>query len=103
FGLIAPTNFNYLMAMPNKLFDFITAGLGVFIGPSPAMADVVKKYQAGWVAKSFEPRDLAETLNGLTAEGIVAARENARQAAKEWNADHEMGKLVKLYEQLLEP
>ena len=49
FFLIPPTNYNYHFCLPNKFFDFICAGLAVCIGPSPSMAEMVKKYGLGVV------------------------------------------------------
>jgi len=48
--LLEPSNYNRAMGTPNKLFDFIAAGLGVCIGPSPAMAELVHQYGIGVVA-----------------------------------------------------
>jgi glycosyltransferase involved in cell wall biosynthesis len=101
FCYIAPTNYNYLVSLPNKFFDFIAAGLPVCTGPSPSMAEIVNSYKLGCVASSFEPEDLASALNSLSAGNIAAMRAGARAAAKEINAEHEMAKLVELYERLL--
>jgi glycosyltransferase involved in cell wall biosynthesis len=98
---IAPTLFSYLVSLPNKFFDFIAAGLPVCTGPSPSMAEIVNAYGLGCVARSFEARDVAAALNGLTAAQFAAMREGARRAAREINAEREMGKLVSLYEGLL--
>ena len=59
FCLIAPTNFNYLVSLPNKFYDYMVAGLAVCIGPSPAMAEVVKQHGFGVIADLFAPEDLA--------------------------------------------
>jgi glycosyltransferase involved in cell wall biosynthesis len=101
FCFIAPTNYNYLVCLPNKFFDFIAAGLPVCIGPSPSMLKIVESYKLGCAARSFEPGDIADALNRLTSEQFVEMSRGARAAARELNADHEMGKLVKVYEQLL--
>lgn len=103
FCLVAPSNYSYEMSMPNKLFEFIMAGLGVLAGPSPAMAQVVQQYGVGWVAPSFKPEDLAATLNALTVEQIQQAKTAALEAAKSLNAEQEIGKILALYQQLLEP
>ena len=100
FNFIAPTNYNYLVCLPNKFFESINAGLAICTGPSPAMAEIVQKYGCGVVASSFEPQDLAAMLNQTTAEQWVAMQQAAREAAKELNADHEMAKVVQLYERL---
>jgi hypothetical protein len=64
--VLSPTSFNYLHALPNKLFDFIQSGLGVLIGPSPEMAALTRQYSFGRVLQDFEERTLRaafETLN----------------------------------------
>lgn len=94
-------NYNNQMALPNKFFDFIAAGLAVCIGPSPAMAEIVRRYGLGCVAPTLDPHDVALVLNRLSAEQLVVMRRSARAAAKELNANHEMSKLVALYDQLL--
>ena len=55
FNLVAPTNYNYLAALPNKFFESVVAGLAVCVGPSPSMAAYVHQYSMGVVAPSFAP------------------------------------------------
>jgi glycosyltransferase involved in cell wall biosynthesis len=98
--LIAPTNFNYLISLPNKFFDYIIAGLAVCVGPSPSMVEMIKRYGFGCVAASFEPRQVADTLNRLTAKDLLRMRSASREAAKKINAQTEMKKLIDLYNQL---
>ncbi|MFN8490931.1 MAG: glycosyltransferase [Caldilineaceae bacterium] len=102
FNLIAPTNYNYLMSLPNKFFESIAAGLAVCIGPSPAMANLVKQYGFGCIAPSFAPEDIAATLNQVSTEQWLAMQQAARTTAQHLNAATEMAKLVQLYARLLE-
>jgi len=101
--LLPPENFSYAMALPNKFFEFIMAGLGVIIGPSPAMAAIVENYGLGIVAESFQPQALAQALNQLTPEAINAMKRRSLEAAKELNAEKEMRKLLTLYRRILAP
>jgi hypothetical protein len=48
--LLPPVNFNYRHALPNKLFEYIQSRLAIAIGPSPEMANIVKKHDLGVVA-----------------------------------------------------
>jgi glycosyltransferase involved in cell wall biosynthesis len=100
FCLIAPTNYNYLVSLPNKFFDYIMAGLAVCIGPSPSMEEIVYEYGLGFVAPSFDPRDVAETLNQLTNDRLAMMRKASQEAAKKINGESEMRKLVELYDRL---
>jgi glycosyltransferase involved in cell wall biosynthesis len=101
FCFIAPTNYNYLVCLPNKFFDFVAAGLPVCIGPSPSMAEVVRERGFGVIAASFDPRDLAAALDGLNRERLSRMRRAARAAAREINAEREMGKMLEIYRRIL--
>ena len=59
FYLLKPTSFNNACAFPNKIFDFINAGLAICLGPSPAMSALVSEYRLGCIAPSFEPKEVA--------------------------------------------
>lgn len=101
FCFIAPTNYNYLVCLPNKFFDFVAAGLPVCIGPSPSMAEVVRERGFGVIAASFDPRDLAAALDGLNRERLSRMTRAARAAAREINAEREMGKMLEIYRRIL--
>ena len=102
FCLIEPSNYNYLMAAPNKFFDYIAAGMPVCIGPSPAMAEIVSTYGLGCVAPSFDPQAVAATLNALDGPRLAAMQQGARRAAEIFHADAEMSKVVALYRALFQ-
>jgi len=85
--LIPPINFNYQNTLPNKLFDFIQARLGVAIGPTPEMAQIVTQYNTGVVSKDFTPQSLALELNKLTKKDIENYKRNSGAAARELNAE----------------
>ncbi len=98
---LPPTNYNNLISLPNKLFEFIAAGLAVCIGPSPSMAEIVNQYHCGVVAPSFEPTVLAGILNQTTALEWDEMRQASLRATQVLNADVEMGKLTRIYHELL--
>lgn len=85
--LLPPVNFNYENTLPNKLFDFIQARLGIAIGPTPEMAAIVNEYNIGVVSERFTPESLATRLNRLTAEQINDFKRNSSRAAKTLNAE----------------
>lgn len=101
FCFVAPTNYNNVICLPNKFFDFIVAGMPVLMGPSPSMIEIARPYGFGCVAPTFEPEDLAAALNRLDAAQLARMGEAARRAAVEINAEREMGKLLEIYERLL--
>lgn len=100
FNYIAPTNYNYLVCLPNKFFESIVAGLAVLTGPSPAMATLINQYRCGLVAPTFAPEDMADLLNRTTAAEWQAMQTASRVASAELNAAHEMEKVVQVYSSL---
>jgi len=99
--LLPPVNFNYKNTLPNKLFDFIQARLGVAIGPTPEMAEIVRQYDIGVVADDFTAESLAKKLNQLTRADIEHFKKNASKAARELNAETNAVKLNKLISGIL--
>lgn len=98
FHLLYPTNRNNLLALPNKLFEFIAAGLAVCIGPSPSMVEVVNQYKCGVVAETFKPEALANQLNQTSADDWDKMKMASLNASKELNTTIEMRKLQKIYD-----
>jgi hypothetical protein len=85
--LIPPINFNYENTLPNKLFDFIQARLGIAIGPTPEMASIVNNYKLGVVSENFTSRSLADELNKLSIEQIQDFKNQSHKAAPELSAE----------------
>ena len=91
--VIPPVNFSYEYTLPNKLFDFIMAGLCVAIAPSPEMRNVVERYGCGVVSKDFTAKSMADILNKLTVGEINSHKLASLKAAKELFAEEEWNKL----------
>jgi glycosyltransferase involved in cell wall biosynthesis len=58
---------NYRYALPNKLFDYMQAGLPVLASDLPEIKQVVEEAAFGKVVSCFEPAFLAETILEMTA------------------------------------
>jgi hypothetical protein len=86
--LLPPVNRNYLHALPNKLFEFVQARLGVAIGPSPDMAALVRGHGLGVVADDFTPAAFARALSALDAQRIAGFKQASHRAARELSAEH---------------
>jgi hypothetical protein len=86
--LLPPTNYNYSVALPNKLFEFIQARLCVAIGPSPEMSNIVKKYNLGIISEDFTARSMAEAIGLLRREDIQQYKERSHQAAPKLSAEN---------------
>ncbi len=99
--LLPPVNFNYQHALPNKFFEFVQARLAIAIGPSPEMANILSKHKLGIVAQSFQPQALAQSLNALDDEDIMAFKRASHAAAHELSYAHDGVLLMSKLEELL--
>jgi hypothetical protein len=87
--LLPPTTTNYALALPNKLFDFIAAGLAVVIGPSPEMARLLEQEDCGKITTGFSEAELAECLMSLDRDEIERLKANSLRASSRLSARSE--------------
>lgn len=97
-SLIENISVSYYYALPNKLFEYIMAGLPVAVSRLPQMEKVVNDYDVG-VCVNLEKEDelllkLNETINDRVVYGKYKA--NTRAASKELNWDTEIKKLFSI-------
>ncbi len=79
--VLPPVNFNHRHALPNKFFDFVQSGLGLIVGPSPEMADLVRRHALGGVTPDFSAVTLRRLLSSLTPEQVDAWKRGSCTAA----------------------
>lgn len=79
--LLSPKAFNYRMALPNKLFEFIQARLAVAIWPSPEMANIVTRYRVGIISDEFSIASAARCLNQLSTTDIQRFKSQSHATA----------------------
>lgn len=68
--VLPPVNFNYEHSLPNKLFDFVQARLGMIVGPSPEMAAFVTERALGEVTEGFDVVSIRAAIERLTPESV---------------------------------
>lgn len=90
------SNLNYRFSLPNKLFDYLNAGIPVLATDLPEVAGIVRKYNAGLVIPTADPALIARAVTAFFAdeERMRLTRTNATFAARELNGETEMRKLV---------
>ena len=68
-------------ALPNKLFEYVMAGLAVVVSPRLAMRDLVGETGVGLVAAGDAAADIAETMQQMTASRIDQFKAASIEAA----------------------
>jgi glycosyltransferase involved in cell wall biosynthesis len=100
--LAPPINFNYANGLPNKLFDYIQARIGVISWPTPEIAKIVKDYNIGIISDTFTTASLADKLRLLGRKEIQAFKMNTNRAAEELSAEKNEIKLNNLVDAVLQ-
>jgi len=90
--VLPPVNVNYRWALPNKLFDFVQARLGVIVGPTPDMAAIVREHGLGAVVDDFTAAALTRELDGLTTAKVDAWKAASHRSARALSAELEVEK-----------
>lgn len=94
------TNINYRFSLPNKLFDYIHAGIPILASRLPEIARIVEGYDIGLIAENHDPKHIAGLMNQmLTNEAQNKIwKNNLIEAAKELNWENEEKTLTELYQ-----
>jgi glycosyltransferase involved in cell wall biosynthesis len=99
--LLQDTCENHRLALPNKLFEYIAAGVPVVASALPEMQRLVDSYGIGWCVTPDDPRALADTLREALANRHGAAlRARLADAAADLTWSRESARLVDLYAEL---
>ncbi|MFA5891157.1 MAG: glycosyltransferase family 4 protein [Actinomycetota bacterium] len=103
FALIKNFCLSYYLSLPNKLTEYIHAGLPVVASDFPEMRSVVEGNQVGIVCDPSDPAAIARSVNELLAdtEGLERMKANARAAARELNWELESKRLLAIYRELI--
>lgn len=96
------SNLNYKFSLPNKLFDYISAGIPVLASNLPEVKRIVEKYKVGEILYSHNPEIMAQTIENMlnNKEKLLEYKANTKIAATElcWeNEEKELNKVYNLY------
>lgn len=92
---------NFYYALPNKIFEYLAAGLPLVCANFPEARSIVETYGVGATFDPYSPESIAEALVKLSDPEVRAGcARNVGAALTALQADQEWSKLVKLYEAL---
>ncbi len=99
-SLIENVSLSYYYALPNKLFEYIMAGVPVLVSNLPQMEEIIKKYKVGEVVNPYEKNQIEEALNKLTGDKdyYQFLKNNCKQASEELNWEKEIINLYRVLE-----
>jgi glycosyltransferase involved in cell wall biosynthesis len=91
---------NYRFALPNKVFDYIQAGVPLLVSDLPELKSLVLQYDVGAINNSKTSAELGVLFNHILGDEakIQAWKLNLKKAAAELCWENEEQKLVNLYQ-----
>lgn len=85
-------------AMPNKIFEYLMAGLALVVTAGTDLADLVAKYGCGVAASASTPEAIAAAISRINPEDLQIMRARALDAARELSWESERDNLVRIYD-----
>jgi len=95
---------NHIESQPNKLYEYMLAGLPVVASNFPYWESIIKKYQCGILVNPLLPEDIASGIDWLIKNPDEAEKMGIRgrkAILKEYNWENESKKLLNIYKKLL--
>lgn len=90
-------NLNYHFSLPNKVFDYLHAGIPVLATRLPEIEQIISTYNVGAFIESHDPKHIAECIETfLHSNQYAAYKFNTTKAAAENNWETEKQKLINL-------
>lgn len=92
---------NHRLALPNKLFEYVAAGLPVVVADLPEAAKLVREHGIGWCADPSDPGSVAAALRtALARQDDEGLRQRLARAGSELSWERERLLLLAVYEEL---
>jgi len=93
------TNLNYRFSLPNKLFDYVHAGVPILATPLPEIKKIIDEYDIGDFVPSHKPIEIAKKVNQMLANQSLMEKwkKNTSFAAENLTWQNEEKELREVY------
>lgn len=88
---------SYRFALPNKIFDYIHAGIPILGTNLPEIKNTIEQYQIGKTIENHEPKHITKLVMEMLNEGKELYQGNLQKAAEVFNWSNEEKKLEQIY------
>lgn len=97
------SNLNYRYSLPNKLFNYIAAGIPVIASDLPETGKIIKEHSIGVIIDRVTAENISNAISELKENPVKLAglRRNATEASKKINWELESKKVTELYSRVL--
>ena len=100
--LCHPTG-NYINSQPNKLFEYMSAGLPVIASKFPLWREFIEKNNCGLLVDPLNPKEIADNIRWILEhpeEAELMGKRGQEAVSSVYNWSIEEKKLLKFYEQI---
>ena len=96
------TNINYRFSLPNKIFDYIKAGLPVLSSDLVELKKIINQYGIGVITEDHSPEEIKKSLLAIWGNEnlFYQYKENTIKAAQELTWEEEVKILLEVYKNL---
>ena len=103
-GLAEKEGLNQYLALPNKFFDYVHAGLPQITMDYPEYRKINQQFEVAVLIDDLDQKKIADTINNLLADNVLFKRlkENCLKARQELNWQKEEKKLLDFYQSIFE-
>ena len=97
------TNLNYRFSLPNKLFDYISAGIPIIATDLPEVSKILKEYTCGLLITRPDPEEISIVVKKLRDDKVLLSelKHNSVIASKSINWEKESQKIKDLYNSII--
>jgi len=98
------TGINQYLALPNKFFDYIHAGLPQINVSFPEYRKLNDEFHVGVLVDNIEPKTIADSINNLMSNTVLLEqlKQNCMKARKILSWQNEEKKLIRFYKNILD-
>ena len=95
-------NINYKFSLPNKLFDYIHAGIPILSSDLPELKNIIVHYNIGKICPDHDIKNISIMINDMlnADEQLKLWEANTVIAAKELNWDKEKERLLSIFKKI---
>lgn len=98
--LINPTSTSYDYCMPNKLFEYMSAGLPVVVGPCSSLKKFVTENNIGVVAEIMDSKCIADSIRNLDKVLNLNVKAHVYEVFQNYSWQRQLRKLEDVYSTL---
>lgn len=97
---VRPTCLSYLFCLPNKLFEYIQAGIPILSNDLPDCRKIIEDYNIGWVIKEFSPDSIREAVENLRGQDLSQFSNGLLKAQNDLHWEKEEHTLIDIYQRV---